>query len=354
MINGQRFATFSKTQNLGLVSLKSIKDTEVYNTVSNKLQEVSNDLKAMSDSIVQGILPEGVTLKDVRNAIDNSIRWVKDTFTALKDISGAAIKDIESLIAGLLPDSPVLQNAFRNLSANCRNNALGKAPGFKKYKDSIGCPVTKGAKCNQSEVSGLLGKVTGGAIDLVSRSVQSILNSLIALGNLGYSGNLCKIFGALTNGMDKSIIQRGAASLLATYGGLGQTSAILDIGANLGSAIPALEIPGLVARAASNFTIPENYKQGGLSNLFDGYDTALGAIQPGFDVSQDGTYSIANMGNYNNDLGMCTREYAADNEITDFDEPVLKDNWERTTAYSADRGNTDPGWDYGSASTDDW
>lgn len=347
MINASRFSTYSKTQNLGLANISTIKDSEVLNTVTNKLQEVTKDLQSTANSLIQGVLPEGVDIGEVQGLIDTGIRSVKDTFSTIRDLSNFSISDIEKEIASFLPNDPTMQNAFRNLTASCRNNAMSKSSGFKPFSDNMSCGNPGDGRCQSGEVSNFFNKLTDGVIGVISRTLQSMLKALITLGNLGYSGSLCKIFAALANGMPSSVVQRGAAALLATVGGAGNTTAVLDIVAGMGSAIPSLEIPGLVTRIAENFSIPTNYTSGSFTNLFSGYMDALDMIQPGFtDTAITGVSTIASLGSKNSSLMSVASEYIKSNVITDFDSPVGDSSLDVALAYNSK--------DYGSPLSDLW
>lgn len=310
MIAMQRFNTFATSQNLGFGDLSTIKNSEVYNTVTNKLKEVSSDLEKTAKSAIQGYLPEGVDIDDVNALVKEGIRNTKDTFTALKNMSNFSVSDIENEIASLLPGDRDIQNSFRTLAAVCRDNALSKTPGFKPFEDKIGCGTPGKGKCQSGQVSGFFSKLTNGAIETVKSSIQQMLRALISLGNLGYSGNLCKIFTALTDKLSPNVIQRGAASLLATFGGSGNLPAVFDIASSLAPNInPSLEIPSLVGRISENFAIPTNISVTGYKDLYDGFLTALDSIGPGWSVGTATMSSIASMGSSNGGLMSVASEY---------------------------------------------
>lgn len=302
----QRFQSFTKTENVGLLSVQGVTSSDVYNTVTNKLAEVSSDLKTMVDSLKQSAkLPTG----EISDLIDSSTRAVKDTFTTLQDITKFSPKQIESAIADMLPGNPTMQNAFKNLASSCRNNAMSSLPGFKPFADKLSCGADSGGNCSNSAVSGLLDKITGGAIKATTKALQSMLQSLLTLSKLGYSGNLCGIFGALTRGLPGSVIQRGAAGVLGLLGSSGNVTAVMDVATGImgvKGVNPSKEVPGVVGLITDNFKIPSNMTGNMLGGLYDGITSAYSTIDPGYDKSSDGLATIANMGSGNSNPAYST------------------------------------------------
>lgn len=286
MIPGQRFQPLDLETNLGLVDPFKVNSSEILNLATNQLAEVTSGLDDFIKSIKQSV---GNPLGDLTSLLDKGIRSTRDAFSAMADISKFSPRDIESAIADMLPGDKTLQNVFKNVTAQCRNKGMSGMGGFRPYKDSFGCGTPGGGKCSSSQMSGLLDKLTGGAYSSVGRSLNSMLKSVMALGNMGYDAGLCKIFGELVKGMPSGIVQRGAAGLLALTGKAGNTSGVMDIASSMGNVIPSLEIPALVGMATSNFKTPMNFIKNSFPDLTDGYMTALDSIQPAWNKSDDGS-----------------------------------------------------------------
>lgn len=335
MLPSQRFETFSKTQNIGITTVSSLKSSDVYNTVTNKLTEITDELRDIANSVTGTVLPKGVTLQNIGDKIDEAIRATKDTFTTIRDYTSMSVRDIENAIADLLPGDPTLQNMFRNLTSQCRDSALGSRPSFKPFKDAGKCGSGNG-KCDTVSTNGLFNKLTGGLIGAVTRTIQSLLDTLATLANLGYSAGMCKIFGALVENLPSGVIQRGAAAVLAVQGGKGNTSAILDVTANMGRVNPSREIPGLTKRVAENYKTPDNFKPGTRDTLYEGYATALGSIQPGYNKTEDDLTTIENLGKTNTELAETMQEYMGSNKVIDFNEPVMFEDLDMTAVYVTD------------------
>lgn len=303
MLPAQRFQSYSRSENLGLTQLKGITSSEVYNTVVNKLAEVSEGLNDIVDSLTQKIVPPGI-----EEAIDDGVRAVKDVFTTIQDITKFDAKAIENEIAGMLPDNPAIQNTFRQITAQCRNKALSQTPGFKKFKDKLSCGSGSGA-CSSSQISGLLNKATGGLIDLVAKGINGILKAVMSLANMGYDAGLCKIFGALVNNLPGGVVQKAAAGLLGVVGGQGNVTAVLDISANMGRAIPSLEAKNLVGRITNNFKTPKLFYNNE-GEMFDGMMDAYDGIDPGYDRDEYGMRTISALGGeFNEDFASSANSY---------------------------------------------
>lgn len=285
-ISAQRMQFLDQETNLGLANLVAIDTPDVYNAAINQIDEVTAELDGFISSAEQSIVPVADQLK---STADSALRATRDAFSSISDMTGMAESKIQSMIAGMLPKNPLMQNAFSNISKNCRNNALARSnSGFKPLRDKINCggksSSMRNGKCQAGEISGLLGGISG-LVGQVAGALAGMLKKLITLAGMGYDIGLCGIFGGLSAGMPGNIIQRGAASLLATTGLAGNTKAVLDIAGNMGNSRPALEIPGLVGMAMDNFTIPDGYSAGDLGELGDGYMTAMQEIDPDWDAN---------------------------------------------------------------------
>ncbi len=338
MLNATKFESFSQSANLGLTDVTKIANADLLNTVTNQLQTASASMKEMASGLIQGVLP--FDSAEAQSVLDSGIRTVRDTFSTLQNITGINQSQIEAEIASVLPGGSVMQKAFKDLSATCRQNGLSKMPGFKPYPDKMGCGSPGNGACGTGEVSGFLGKLTGGAIGAIGTAIQSILRSLTALANIGYSGGLCKIFSALTNalGASPAVVQRGAAGLLATVGLAGNMTAVMDIAGNMGDAIPSAEVPGLVSMISGNFTAPGDFVNGKMGALYGASMDAFSLIQPGFDKASDGIYSLANM-SHNDAFGQTAQAFLNEGTFTDLTTPVYEEGKEMAVAYLGDKMN---------------
>lgn len=335
MLTGRNFSSFSQASNLGIVDISAIKDSEILNTVTNQLKQASSGLKDMASNLIQGLLPFDST--QASSVIDGHLRSVKDAFSTLQDVTGLSPQQLEAQIADLLPGDKPMQAAFRSLAATCRDPAMSKRPGFKNFADKFGCGNNSG-RCSSGQVSGLLGQITGGAIGAIGRAMQSILNSLVTLANLGYSGGLCKIFSALATslGATGGVLQRASAAVLASVGSEGNMTGVFDVVSGMGKSIPSAEIPGLVSIISENFKVPANFQGDQFSSLYEGATDAYSAIQPGFDRSSQGDMaSVASMGDFNSALGSAAQAFLSSKSPGDnFSSPVFESGFDTAVAYA--------------------
>ena len=329
-----RFKPFDEETNLAIADFADIQTNDIFNSPNAALTEVSDALNDLLSKGKDAIDTAQDTLKGLE---DQLTRATEDIFSTVKDLTDMVPKDIEKAIADLLPDNSVLQNMFKQLSMDCKKNALGNKSNTRPYNDKFGCGSGKG-KCDSAQVNGLLGKLTGGALGKAADLLNKALNSLIGLANLGYDVGLCKIFQSLAGQLDNSILSRGAAVLLGQMAGKGNTSAIIDIAGSSAGLSPLLEFPGAIGKAVDSF----NTKGLGLSGA-----AALAAFTDrftgGMEILQDnwmrssatGGSSIANMGNKYNPEWAGALNYKATEDWVDMDDLDSVDNNEYGAMCSA-------------------
>lgn len=340
MLSAERFNSFTQSTNIGFAAVDTIKSSDIYNTAANKLKEVSDELKDAVKGLVQ---QSGLPIDQIQGLFNDNIRAVKDTFTTLQKFTNFGPADLEKAISEFLPGGTgvdrEIQNMFRGLASQCRDSTMSNMPGFKPFNDNFGCGSPSDGRCGSAQVSGLLNKLTGGAIGAIGRSIQSMLRSVMALAGLGYSGGMCKIFAALTKGLPASALQRAAAGVLATVGGLGNTTAVLDIASSIGGMVginPSREISGLVSRITENMTIPGNFINETYPDLFDGMMSAYETIKPGFNVATDGLSSVAAFGSSfdnGNFSKIASSWLGRDSKSATADAPYAPDGFEMAVGY---------------------
>lgn len=314
-----RFKPFNEETNLAIADFADIQTNDIFNSPNAALAEVTDALN--------NILSKGKnsidTAKDVLKSLEDKLtRATEDIFSSMKDLTGLAPKDIEKTISDLLPDNSVLQNMFKQLSTDCKKNALGNRSNTKPYNDKFGCGGGKG-KCDSTQVSGLLGKLTDGALGKAADLLNKALNTLIGLANLGYDVGLCKVFQSLAGQLGNDVLSRGAAVLLGQMAGKGNTSAIIDIAGSSAGLAPLLEFPGAIGKSVDSF----NTNGLGLSGTaaFSAFtDRFTGSMEILKDdwmkSSTTGGSSIANMGNKYNPSWSSALNYKATEGWVDIDD----------------------------------
>lgn len=285
-----RFKPFNEETNIAIANFEDIQTNDIFNSPNAALQEVTEGLQELLDQNT----PDLGKLEELK---DDLVRATTDIFSTVKDISGMVPKEIEKTISDMLPDNPVVQNMFKQLSMECKKNSLGKRHNTRAFKDRSGCNSGNG-KCDKGQVSGLLGKLTGGAIGGVAGALNGALNALISLGNLGYDVGICKVFQALAGNLPNNILGRGGAILMGQLAGKGNTSGIIDIAGQMSGLSPLLEFPGAISKAVESFNTKGLGLVGaaGLANFTDRFMGGMEIMKDGWTKSESGLNSIANMG----------------------------------------------------------
>ena len=308
-----RFKALDQETNVGVANFLDIKTADIFTSPNNELQKATDSLKGLLGNITQALegpmdlLKQGKSIFDqakstIEQASGQLTRATQDIFSAVKDITGLTPKQVEAQIASLLPNNPVIQNAFNKLASQCRTNSMSRVNPL-KFKDKFGCGSGKGGKCDSYEVNGLLNKLTNGALGKTANKISGAINSLLALAGMGYDVGLCKVFGSLVDslGLGKMGASRGASVLLGQLASMGNVRGIIDVASQTAGLFPLLQNPGAIGAAVSNYAL--GAVTGGLgigreaANLFTRFDAGMEIMQDGWRQSEDGSMgSLSNMG----------------------------------------------------------
>lgn len=311
-----RFKALDSETNVGIADFTNMKTSDIFTSPNNQLQKISEELKGLLSGARQAV--QG-PLDIVRNASDELTRATQDIFGGLKDITGLSIKQIEGQVASLLPDNPVIQNAFKKLANECRNSGLDTKINTRNFKDKFGCGGGGVGKCSSADINGVMNKLTNGALGGAVRSMNDTLQSLVALSKMGYDVGLCKVFQSLTDGLGvgNNVASRGAAILLGSVIGDGNTRAVIDIASQTSGLFPLLENPGAIGSAVANYAldgIGGGLGLSGAQELYTRFDGAMEIMQDGWKMADNAVdYSLANMGDrWNSGFSTGLRASAAD------------------------------------------
>lgn len=309
-----RFKALDQETNVGVANFLDMKSADIFTSPNNELQKVTDSLKGLLDNVKQAVAGPMSLLDQAKSTIEQAsgqlTRATQDIFSAVKDITGLTPKQVEAQIASLLPNNPVIQNAFNKLASQCRTNSMSRVNPL-KFKDKFGCGKGGKGKCDSYEVNGLLNKLTNGALGQTANRISNAINSLLALAGMGYDVGLCKVFGALIDslGLDKMSASRGASVLLGQLAAVGNVRGIIDIAGQTAGMFPMLENPGIIGAAVSNYSFGSSGTGLGMSQdsaeLFTRFDAGMEIMQDGWRQSEDGSMgSLSNMGeSWNSDFG---------------------------------------------------
>lgn len=311
--------------NVAIATFEDIQTNDIFNSPNAALKEVSDGLKELLDK-------NKPDLGKLESLKDDLTRATADIFSTVKDVTGMIPKDIEKTIAGMLPDNPVLQNMFKQLSMECKTGALGNRHNTRSYKDRNSCNSGNG-KCDKTQISGMLGKLTGGASNILAESaslLNNALNSLIGLSNLGYDVGLCKIFQSLAGNLPNNVVGRAGAVLMGQLAGKGNTSGIIDIAGQMSGLSPLLEFPGAISKAVSSFSTKGLGLVGAsaLMGFGDRFSGGMEILKDNWMKSSTGENSIADMGDeFNAEWGDVLSANADMGDMVDLDDlEALGDN----------------------------
>lgn len=299
-----RFKALDGETNVGTVDITSIKTSDIFTSANNALKQATDDLKGLLSTVKQ--TAEG-PLALLKSASDTVTRATQDIFSGLKDITGLTPKMVEGQIASLLPNNPIIQNAFKSLTSQCKNGGLNKHINNRGFKDRFGCGSGKG-KCASAEINGLLNKLTNGALGDAVKGLNSALQALVALANMGYDIGLCKVFQSLVDsmGISNNVASRGLSSLLGQLSASGNTRGVIDLAASSAGLFPLLENPGAIGQAVGSYSLG----LGGAALGGLGLSAARGLVtrfDAGMEILQDGwrSSSLSGVSDSLLNTGMC-------------------------------------------------
>lgn len=310
-----RFKALDQETNVGVANFLDIKSADIFTSPNNELQKATDSLKGLLDTVKQALEGPKSLLDQAKSTIEQAsgqlTRATQDIFSAVKDITGLTPKQVEAQIASLLPNNPVIQNAFSRIASQCRTNSMSRVNPL-KFKDKFGCGKGgKGGKCDSFEVNGLLNKLTNGALGKTANKISGAINSLLALAGMGYDVGLCKVFQGLVEGfgLDKMSASRSASVLLGQLASVGNVRGIIDVASQTAGLFPLLQNPGAIGAAVANYAFSPSGTGLGLdrdaADLFTRFDAGMEIMQDGWRSSEDASMgSLSNMGErWSSDFG---------------------------------------------------
>lgn len=307
-ITAKRFDGLNEETNIGTVDFLSNASSSIFNSPNNELKDISADMESFLMNLVEGTTPSDSGTTEDEFGLS---RISKSLSGGIKDLSTLNTKTIDNAIAGMLPDNPIAQSAFRQISSQCKNSALTPAGFGMPFDPTIACGDNTNSAgkngCSSAQFSNLLSKMTNGAYTSVFTDANSILRNLIGLSNYGYDMNMCGVFSALASGMTPNmtsgILNRASAVLLGSLSMVGNSVGVMDLASSTAGLNPILENPSGISSFFTNFTKPSSVTENGFSVFSDRALAAATLLDSGWDTSkEDSLLSIAQMGRNNKDL----------------------------------------------------
>jgi hypothetical protein len=297
----KRFSGMWESTNLPTFDLSTSGESGVLNAATNAV----NDFMASAQALVSG---ESETPADaIEAALAEAERPTKPLVGSLQDIKKINLKEANKLVSSLLPNDPIVQNAFGKLSSSCKNKALKSKGLGKPFNPKLKCngAKIKGASgdCSSGTISDILNKLSGGAYKNTVSDMNAILDNLKALSNFGYKANLCGVFGILGNGIPNTVLSKAMGGLMGDLSAAGNSLGLMDLSKSAPGLNPLSYLPGGVGAALSSFAIPSGFKENAFGGLATGFGGAMTLFKDKWDSSAfDNIGSIAEIGNVTEDL----------------------------------------------------
>lgn len=280
-ISATRFKFLDNQTNVATIDFMSTKSAEILNAPNAASNTISS---ALADFLNKDKSAKGTG----QAAGENPARTTKDPSSSTLDLSKFSDKDIDRMISDRLPDG-LAKSAFDKLSSSCKRKLM-RSDGFgKPYDPTVDCngnkKKSKAGQCGSSQFSGVLNKLTGGAYNSSFQDLNAMFKNLLALAGYGYSLNMCGVFGALANGVDKNVAGRAAGALLGNLGATGNVNGFADLAA-AASGLNAMKVlPSAIKGVYNNFKLPEGTKQKDFKSLNDKVSLASSALDSNWNKS---------------------------------------------------------------------
>lgn len=266
-IAAQRFKMLDKQTNVATTDFQSASSSDIFNSPNMAFKDLTTELQSFLKSDIQ------VPKIDVAAAKDKLARAGKDALGTIKDVGALSGKDIDKAIESLMAGFPQAQGLFSKMGPKCQTKGLSSGGLGKPYDTDINCggKSRKGKKtgCNGAEYGNVLNKLTGGAYNATHTDLNKALTSLMALSKMGYDMNLCGVFSALSGGLDNNVLSRASGALLAHLGSSSNVLGVFDLAGASGGLHTLIENPSGISNVFKNFKMPEEIKQGSLSDFSD-------------------------------------------------------------------------------------
>jgi len=332
-ISATRFKVLDEESNIATVDFKSIADNAIFNSPNNADKNPSAELESLIKSAIE-TPPSEIPVPSVVAAIASNApnipatpeRAVKSLGAVTKDLTALNKKDIDKAVAGLLPGNTQAQNAFNKLSDSCKNDAMKDGGIGKPNWPELDCngkkkPVKSGG-CSTSTISDILNKLTNGGLDAKFNDINNLIKNLINLAGMGYKGNLCGVFSALTEGASGSVISKAAVGVFKGLTSTGNSAGIIDLaGAVAGTAASkniVAQNPNAISDVFKNFKNPDGLTEVNYNIYNDSVVGSLSTIDDKWALSPyDGAPSISKLGATNTDTSKLFTSKILSTDYTD-------------------------------------
>lgn len=309
----KRFEFLDEQTNLAIADVYSESNTDILNSPMNELKTMSSDIEEFLGSGIQSA-KDGLPL----DTLPNDLRISKDSLGNLADVGNLLPKDWTSLISSMLPDNPLAQSDFSQMSSRCKQKAGSRRGSGKPYGTANSCGAgskpAKGSCGSSSKQFGkAMNKATGGAFTSDFLDLDGLLSGVVGLSSMGYDMNLCNVFGSLATQIPNTdLLSKASGSLIGGLNSSGNVMGMLDLASSSTALNTKAYNPSTITGMLSGFNFPKEIKQSNNSNLAERFTGAMEIFDGKWNQSgYDGILST--QGVQNSDMGSLMQQKALDN-----------------------------------------
>jgi hypothetical protein len=314
-IPAKRFQFLDQETDVAVADFFSAKDAAILSSPNLEVPDISDDMQNFFSQLTQAA-------ETAETPSDDLLRQAKGAMGSFKSLGTLSTKDVQSQISGLIPNNPIAQNAFKQLSTSCQANSQKRISPMKPYNAKVSC----GAKSRIGKDSGgcapgsfgdLLNKLTGGAYKNTVSDRNKILQNLLNLTGMGYSMNMCGVFGALSTGVDLNVLSRASGLMFSELGSTKNTLGVFDL-AGASAGLAALkEVPSGISNFLGKYINPTEVKENSYGDLGDRLTGSMELFDPNWNKSSfDGSLSTGFSDTFSPDLDKLFSSKAMDRTIT--------------------------------------
>lgn len=254
-ISAVRFKSLDKQYNVPVLDFKNVNSSDIFNSPNLDTKVIDNKLQAFLDNGQQ------VPKINLGGAKDSLMRKAKGAMAAIADLSKLGPKDIDKAISGMIPNNPVAQSIFNQMSDKCKKKGLSNGGLGKPYDANVSCNgKNRKAKdgCSSLSYGNFLNRITGGQYNSKYQNLNDSLKNLISLSKFGYNMNMCGVFSALSGDLNKNVLSRASGSLLGHLGATSNLLGVFDLAGSSSGLHTAIENPAGLNSVFNNLKrIPE-------------------------------------------------------------------------------------------------
>ena len=276
-ISTQRFKFLDEETNLSISDLYTSGNTDILNSPMNDLKDIDSNMEEFLQNAMQS-----VKSKLPLDEVPGNFRLSKDGLPDLTDISNLSQNDLISLALSMMPDNPLAQGLFSQMSNKCRGRAGGRRGSGRPYGQQNSCNGNQrqaSQRCGSngsSQFGSALSKYTNGAFQYDFLDLDGQLTSITSLSSMGYNMNMCGVFGSLSQNVPyQDMLSKASGSLMGSLSSSNNILGMMDLANSSANLKTKLFNPSTITSMLSSFVFPSEIKQRDNSSLANRYTGAM-------------------------------------------------------------------------------